>query len=196
MRASCPTTGAASARSSPLPCGSPSTMSTRTTSARPASAIRWAVVAPTLPAPTTVTLLRAIALLLVGPRGAWITGLSALAGRGHANVARGIDPDRAGIPDRVAHAARVLLEVVVEHAGDPPRRGVVVSGRRPRAARLQDLRGDPGDLGRDGDLEDRIGDGRDVAKRAAQGRPDHVARVRDVHAAGSEVVILDLGERQ
>src|SRR5437667_190159 len=31
-------------------------MSTRTTSARPASAIRWAVVAPTLPAPMTVTL--------------------------------------------------------------------------------------------------------------------------------------------
>src|SRR3954451_7144483 len=35
-------------------------MSTRTTSARPASAIRWAVVAPTLPAPMTVTLLRAM----------------------------------------------------------------------------------------------------------------------------------------
>src|SRR5687768_13689125 len=33
-------------------------MSTRTTSANPASAIRWAVVAPTLPAPMTVTLLR------------------------------------------------------------------------------------------------------------------------------------------
>src|SRR5919109_2044084 len=33
-------------------------MSTRTTSARPASAMRWAVVAPTFPAPMTVTLLR------------------------------------------------------------------------------------------------------------------------------------------
>src|SRR3954470_3915359 len=35
-------------------------MSTRTTSARPASAMRCAVVAPTLPAPMTVTLLRAM----------------------------------------------------------------------------------------------------------------------------------------
>ena len=43
-----------------MPCGRPSTMSTRTTSARPASAMRWAVVAPTLPAPMTVTLLRAM----------------------------------------------------------------------------------------------------------------------------------------
>ena len=56
--ASCPTTGAASARSRPLPCGSPSTMSMRTTSAMPDSAMRWGV-APTLPAPMTVTLLRA-----------------------------------------------------------------------------------------------------------------------------------------
>ena len=47
--------GAASARSSALPCGRPSTMSTSTTSARPASAMRCAVVAPTLPAPMTVT---------------------------------------------------------------------------------------------------------------------------------------------
>ena len=44
----------------PLPWGRPSTMSTRTTSASPASAIRWAVVAPTFPAPMTVTLLRAM----------------------------------------------------------------------------------------------------------------------------------------
>src|SRR3954451_4113043 len=69
-RASWPTTGAASARSRPLPWGRPSTMSTRTTSARPASAIRWAVVAPTLPAPMTVTLWRAMRVRLqVGPEG-------------------------------------------------------------------------------------------------------------------------------
>ena len=44
--------------SSPLPCGSPSTTSTMTTSASSRSAIRWARVAPTLPAPTIVTFLR------------------------------------------------------------------------------------------------------------------------------------------
>ena len=41
--------------SSDLPCGTPSTMSTRTTSASSLSAIPCATVAPTLPAPTTVT---------------------------------------------------------------------------------------------------------------------------------------------
>ena len=41
--------------SSALPCGTPSRMSTRTTSAICFSTIRWAAVAPTFPAPTTVT---------------------------------------------------------------------------------------------------------------------------------------------
>src|SRR3954447_4197655 len=41
-------------------------MSTSTTSARPASAIRWAVVAPTLPAPMTVTLFLAMGGLTSG----------------------------------------------------------------------------------------------------------------------------------
>src|SRR3954453_23600683 len=40
-------------------------MSTSTTSARPASAMRWAVVAPTFPAPMTVTLLRAMGMSLL-----------------------------------------------------------------------------------------------------------------------------------
>ena len=56
-RASCFSTGAASVRSSALPWGTPSTMSTKTTSHKSFSARRWAVVAPTLPAPTTVTFL-------------------------------------------------------------------------------------------------------------------------------------------
>ena len=43
--------------SSPLPCGMPSMMSTRTTSASSRSAILCASVAPTFPAPTTVTFL-------------------------------------------------------------------------------------------------------------------------------------------
>src|SRR5580765_6514998 len=42
-------------RSSVLPCGTPSTMSTRTTSASSFSAIPCATVAPTFPPPTTVT---------------------------------------------------------------------------------------------------------------------------------------------
>src|SRR5262245_44660551 len=51
-----PSTGPAWARSSALPCGMPSTMSTSTTSASSFDAIQWAQVAPTLPAPMTVTL--------------------------------------------------------------------------------------------------------------------------------------------
>src|ERR1700728_3411175 len=58
MRTSYPSTGADSSISSPLPCGTPSTTSTRTTSANSFAAIFWAVLAPTLPAPTTVTFLR------------------------------------------------------------------------------------------------------------------------------------------
>src|SRR5258708_13083369 len=50
--------GMASSRSSPLPCGTPSMMSMRTTSASSLEAIQWAAVAPTLPEPTMVTFLR------------------------------------------------------------------------------------------------------------------------------------------
>src|SRR5215204_1774589 len=41
--------------SRPFPCGTPSTTSTKTTSASSLSAMRTAQFAPTLPAPTTVT---------------------------------------------------------------------------------------------------------------------------------------------
>ena len=50
-----PSIGPGLGMSRPLPCGTPSTMSTRTTSASSLSAMRCAAVAPTLPAPTTVT---------------------------------------------------------------------------------------------------------------------------------------------
>ena len=50
-----PTTGDDCRRSSASPCGRPSTMSIRTTSARPRSTTRIAVVCPTNPLPTTVT---------------------------------------------------------------------------------------------------------------------------------------------
>src|SRR5512141_274076 len=49
--------------SSPLPCGTPSMTSTRTTSASSFSTILWATVAPTFPAPITVTLRRMTSLL-------------------------------------------------------------------------------------------------------------------------------------
>src|SRR3989304_1540916 len=57
MRRSTSSTGAAWHRSRALPWGMPSTMSTRTTSASSLAGIQWAQVAPTLPAPTMVTLL-------------------------------------------------------------------------------------------------------------------------------------------
>src|SRR5690242_6186348 len=58
MRVSYSSIGADCHCSRPLPCGMPSAMSTRpTTFARSFSAIRCAVVAPTLPAPTTVIVL-------------------------------------------------------------------------------------------------------------------------------------------
>src|SRR5947209_7328820 len=47
--------GPDSRMSRPLPCGTPSTTSTRTTSASSLSAMRTAQLAPTLPAPMTVT---------------------------------------------------------------------------------------------------------------------------------------------
>src|SRR5579862_6807140 len=60
--------GMASSRSSALPCGMPSTTSTRTTSASSLDAIQWAAVAPTLPAPTMLTFLRIVSILLVQQR--------------------------------------------------------------------------------------------------------------------------------
>src|SRR2546422_5059163 len=56
-RASDPSTGVASMMSRPLPCGMPSMMSMRATSPSSRSARRCASVAPTFPAPTTVTFL-------------------------------------------------------------------------------------------------------------------------------------------
>src|SRR5580700_7400340 len=58
MLTSYPSTGPDSSRSSPLPCGTPSTTSTSTTSANSLPAIRSAQFAPTFPAPTTVTFFR------------------------------------------------------------------------------------------------------------------------------------------
>ena len=58
MEASLPTTGPDSSMSNAFPWGRSSTTSTRTTSAYPSPWILWAVVAPTFPAPTTVTFLR------------------------------------------------------------------------------------------------------------------------------------------
>src|SRR5512134_1618808 len=55
MFGSKPTTGADCLMSSARACGSPSTMSMRTTSARPRSRRRMAVLCPTNPLPTTVT---------------------------------------------------------------------------------------------------------------------------------------------
>src|SRR3989454_5314778 len=58
MRVSNPSIGADSYWSSAFPCGTPSITSTRTTvRASCFSARRWAAVAPTLPAPTTLILL-------------------------------------------------------------------------------------------------------------------------------------------
>src|SRR5580700_10415311 len=58
MRESRFSIGMASSRSSPLPCGTPSMISIRTTSANSLAAIQCAAVAPTFPEPTTVTFLR------------------------------------------------------------------------------------------------------------------------------------------
>src|ERR1035441_3439538 len=66
MFTSYPCTGPDWSRSSPLPCGTPSTTSTRTTSASSLSAMRTAQFAPTLPAPTTVTFFRKTASFTLG----------------------------------------------------------------------------------------------------------------------------------
>src|SRR5437868_173354 len=49
-----------------LPCGTPSTTSISTTSASSLSAMRSAQLAPTLPAPTTVTFFRTSLILILG----------------------------------------------------------------------------------------------------------------------------------
>src|SRR5215212_6536127 len=111
-------------------------MSTSTTSARPASAMRCAVVAPTFPAPITVTLLRAISRLLV----AWgrpCCRPSALAGRRDLGLRGAIDPGRAGRANGLAHAIGVGLEVLVEHRCDRRGCGVVGRGVCPCLARRQ-----------------------------------------------------------
>src|SRR5262245_59983177 len=164
-------------------------MSTSTTSARPASAIRCAVVAPTLPAPMTVTLLRAIAwpLLLLSvalrrPGQGAASAASALAGAGDPGMSRAGGMCRPCGPHGLADAFRVGLEVVVEHRRDG-RGGRVVGGAvGPGLARAQDLARDARDLCRDGEPEHRVRDGRDVAEVAVERCPDHVPGVRDVHA--------------
>src|SRR5688572_27402157 len=175
-RASWPTTGAASARSRPLPWGRPSTMSTSTTSARPASAMRCAVVAPTLPAPMTVTLSRAM------PRSS-----SALAGAADGHLTDIVGADRTRVAHGLAHAVRVGLEVLVEHVGDLAGRQVVCSRIRPRRARLEDLAGDARHLGRDGHAEYGIEHGRHAGEAAVEGSPDHVPGVDDVHPLADAV---------
>src|SRR5438093_5749332 len=74
MRPLEPTSGAACIRSRLFPCGMPSTMSSSTTSYRPVSTRRCAVVPPTLPAPMTVIFSRPIStsvfiILVRGPAG-------------------------------------------------------------------------------------------------------------------------------
>src|ERR1700674_4533498 len=63
-RASEPIIGVDSSRSSALPAGTPSRISVSTTSAKPRSMMRCAVVEPTNPPPTTVTFLRMQSSLL------------------------------------------------------------------------------------------------------------------------------------
>src|SRR5829696_1866529 len=103
----------------------PSTMSTSTTSASPASAMRWAVVAPTLPAPMTVTLLRAMAWVRLrfderGPaRRRWWDAARAAASLALDDGIR-VDEGGAGVPDPLADAIRVRGEVLVEHGRQAP----------------------------------------------------------------------------
>src|SRR5213080_2092775 len=63
MRQSRFSMGMDSSRSRPLPCGTPSMMSIRTTSANSFEAIQCAAVAPTFPEPTIVTFLRMVSFL-------------------------------------------------------------------------------------------------------------------------------------
>src|SRR5690242_931399 len=146
-------------------------MSTRTTSASPASAIRCAVVAPTLPAPMTVTLLRAMWCSIAS--GGW--SVSAL------GVRRGIHLDRPRRADGLGNASGVLLEVGVEHAGDPAGGRIVGVRIGPRVARPEDPVGDAGDGDGNRDPEDGVLDVRDTVEVAVDRGPDHVPGVGDVH---------------
>src|SRR2546426_11253720 len=75
MRPLEPTSGAACIRSRVFPCGMPSTISSSTTSYRPVSTRRCAVVPPTLPAPMTVIFSRptgfpsTLVIIVRGPAG-------------------------------------------------------------------------------------------------------------------------------
>src|SRR5438309_8686109 len=75
MRPLEPTSGAACIRSRLFPCGMPSTISSSTTSYRPVSTRRCAVVPPTLPAPMTVIFSRptgfpsTLVIIVRGPAG-------------------------------------------------------------------------------------------------------------------------------
>src|SRR5213594_4000432 len=75
MRPLEPTSGAACMRSRLFPCGMPSTISSSTTSYRPVSTRRCAVVPPTLPAPMTVIFSRptgfpsTLVIIVRGPAG-------------------------------------------------------------------------------------------------------------------------------
>src|SRR5215207_5111872 len=165
-------------------------MSTRTTSARPASAIRWAVVAPTLPAPMTVTLLRAMrsrAPFVVkrdsrrgpyrppngrtsderaGPGRRW---RSALAGAGHLEL-RAVEGRHAGAggADRLRHAVGVGGEVLHEHPGEGVRLAIVGRLVRPGRPWLEDGIRDIRARRRDLDAEDRVGHGWDVVQGTRQ----------------------------
>src|SRR5439155_5772633 len=167
-RLSWPTTGAASARSRPLPCGSPSTMSTRTTSARPASAMRWAVVAPTLPGPMPGTWWRGIGVGLRRASAASVDAWAGLANRGRETIG-------------------VQREIIRKHPGQHPRLLVIGSRIRPRRARLEELRGDVGAGRRHRDTEDRVADGRNTVERAAQRGANHRPGVVDVHPLAGAV---------
>src|SRR6266545_1961862 len=164
MRASWPTTGAASARSRPLPWGRPSTMSTRTTSARPASAMRWAVVAPTFPAPMTVTLLRAMpASFVAGWASARLAGVAvgrdSLRGRRAVRFERpGRIDSRARRPDLVRDAVGVRGEVLGEHHRQRSSLAVVGIRVPPRLAWLKERGRDVRAGGRHLDAEDGVGD--------------------------------------
>src|SRR5580693_3188632 len=82
-RASEPMIGPDSAMSSAFPAGTPSRISVSTTSARPASCIRCAVVEPTKPPPTTVTFLRIPLSRLDGISSRCFLQISRLVARAH-----------------------------------------------------------------------------------------------------------------
>src|SRR5450432_662161 len=120
-------------------------MSIRTTSAKPASRIRWAVVAPTLPAPTTVTLwrpIRSCSLRLSGRR----SGSVVDAGPGGANARR--------------QPLGVGLEVGGEHPGELRGSMIVRGAILPGVARLEELGRHVRTADRNGQSEARIHHGR------------------------------------